>query len=80
MSDIITHSILTLPIELVYRILDHLDNFDVLCSIRGVCERIDTIVDTYHRYQVNVFLLLIFDFHRTSYLSGILFRSFQTAR
>lgn len=66
MSDTIAPSILTLPVELVYRILDYLDNFNILCSIRGVCTRVNTIVDTYHRCQVNFFFILVSNFHPPS--------------
>ena len=45
--------ILALPVELVYRILDHLDDFTILCSTRNVCTRWNMITDTYHRYQVS---------------------------
>jgi hypothetical protein len=49
----ITASLLTLPIELVYRILDELDQLTILLSLRNVCMRLNTITDTYYRYQVN---------------------------
>ncbi len=41
MSKKITLSLLTLPIELVYRILDNLDEFTILVSIRDVCSRLN---------------------------------------
>ncbi|CAF3781444.1 unnamed protein product [Rotaria sp. Silwood1] len=44
-------SILVLPVELVYRVLDNLDGFELLCSVRNVCTRLNMITDTYHRYQ-----------------------------
>jgi hypothetical protein len=43
---------LTLPIELIYRILDNLDELTILLSMRNVCIRLDAITNTYHRYQV----------------------------
>lgn len=46
-------SIIILPVELVYRILNHLDLFEILVSMRNVCQRLDQIVDTYDQYQVN---------------------------
>ncbi len=46
-------SLHTLPVELVYRILDNLDNFTLFVACRNVCTRLNTIIDTYHRYQVN---------------------------
>ncbi|CAF1009129.1 unnamed protein product [Adineta steineri] len=42
---------LTLPVELVYRILDHQLDFTILCSMRNVCQRFNNIVDSYDRYQ-----------------------------
>lgn len=44
--------LLKLPVELIYRILDNLNDLTILCSMRDVCSRINTIVDSYHQYQV----------------------------
>jgi len=52
MSDKFIPSLLTLPVELVYRILDNLDQLTILLSVRDVCIRLNTITDTYHRYKV----------------------------
>ena len=52
MADKVTLSLLTLPIELVYRILDNLDELTILISARNVCTRLNLIIDTYHRYKV----------------------------
>lgn len=46
-----------LPIELVYRILDYLDGFNLIFSARNVCTRLNEIVDTYHPYQVDIVLI-----------------------
>ncbi len=48
-------SLHTLPVELVYCILDNLDQLTILLSLRNVCARLNDITDTYHRYQVNFF-------------------------
>ena len=53
MSSQINLTFLTLPVELVYRILDHLNDWSLICSIRNVCTRIDAIMDSYDRYQVS---------------------------
>jgi len=58
MSTKATLSLLTLPVELVYRILDNLDSLTILLSVRGVCTRLNLISDTYHPYQVNFIFLL----------------------
>ncbi|CAF4224913.1 unnamed protein product [Rotaria sp. Silwood2] len=51
MSNRIILSLHTLPIELVYRILDNLIPLDILLSVYNVCTRLDFIIDTYHRYK-----------------------------
>ncbi len=43
----------TLPVEMIYRILDHLDTETIFLSLRNVCQRLNDITDTYHPYQVN---------------------------
>ena len=48
-----TLTLSTLPVELVYRILDHLNEKTIFWSLRNVCQRLNDITDTYHRYQVN---------------------------
>ncbi len=58
MSVNITPVLLTLPIELIYRILDHLDEFTILCSAYNICKRLNIIMDTYHRYKVNLDLII----------------------
>jgi hypothetical protein len=45
-------SLHTLPVELIYRILDKLDDLTLFVACRNVCTRLNTIIDTYHRYQV----------------------------
>ncbi len=47
-----TLSLHTLPVDLVYRILDNLREKAIFLSMRNVCKRLNTIIDTYHRYQV----------------------------
>ena len=53
MSSKINLTFLTLPVELVYRILDYLDDWSLICSIRNVSTRINRIIDNYHRYRVS---------------------------
>ena len=53
MSSQINLTFLTLPVELVYRILDHLDDWSLICSIRNVSTRINRIIDNYDRYLVS---------------------------
>ena len=53
MSDKTLLSLLTLPVEIVYRILDNLQQEEILLSVRDVCIRLNKITDTYHPYQVN---------------------------
>lgn len=52
MSGDSTAPIMNLPIELVYRILNHLDPLEIMLSASGVCTKLDQIIDTYQPYQV----------------------------
>ena len=45
----------TLPVEMIYRILDNLDDKTMFTSMRNVCQRLNTITDSYHRYQVKLY-------------------------
>ncbi len=62
-------SLLTLPVELVYRILDNLSEEAIFLSMRNVCARLNTIIDTYRRYQVNSSFIMKLAFH---YLQNII--------
>jgi len=42
-----------LPIEMIYRVLDHLDDKHLFISINNVCQRINAIINSYQRYQVS---------------------------
>ena len=52
MSDPTAPLLLTLPIELVYRILDHLKPYHILVSVDSVSSRWNSIIGTYQPYQV----------------------------
>jgi hypothetical protein len=55
-------SLHTLPVELVYRVLDNLNTLDILYSMRNVSKRINAITDSYYEYQVSV-SSIIFRYH-----------------
>ncbi len=57
MSDETTLSLHTLPVEMVYRILDNLSKKTIILSMCNVCQRLNNIIDSYHRYQVMLDLL-----------------------
>jgi hypothetical protein len=57
MVDKVDPSLHTLPAELVHRILNSLDDFNIFYTVRNVCQRLDTIVDGYRRYKVNAYVL-----------------------
>ena len=42
----------TLPVDLFHLIMDHLKFCDIYCSTWNVCERINTIIAIYRRYEV----------------------------
>jgi hypothetical protein len=67
--DKMASSLLTIPVELVYRILDNVCERTIFLSLRNVCKRLNTIIDTYHRYQVN-----------SSFISEVRFSSSSTCR
>ena len=58
----------TLPVELVYRILDNLDGLTILVACRNVCSRLNAITDTYYRYQVMFDHMINFQSDRLSNL------------
>ncbi|CAF4715950.1 unnamed protein product, partial [Rotaria sp. Silwood2] len=51
MCDKTPATLLTIPVDIVYRILEKLDDLSLILSVRNVCERLNIITDTYHRYQ-----------------------------
>jgi hypothetical protein len=57
MSDKMIPFLHTLPVELVYRILDHMDDFHIFCSMENTCVRLNRIIDSYYRCEVSFFVL-----------------------
>ena len=51
-------SLLTLPVHLVYHILDDLQPTDIFLSAYNVCSRLNSIIDSYHPYQVKTTSIL----------------------
>lgn len=47
-------SLLTLPIHVVYLILDNLPPRDLLMSVYNVSSRLNAIIEAYHPYQVKM--------------------------
>ena len=45
-------SLHTLPVDIVYRILDDVNDLTLFTSCQNVCKKLNSIIDTYHRYQV----------------------------
>lgn len=45
-------SLHTLPVQLVHRIFNYLDDLDLFFTVRNVCTHLDTILDSYRRYKV----------------------------
>lgn len=50
-------SLHSLPVEMVYRILDNSDDKTLFLSARNACQRLNAIIDSYYRYQVRLDLL-----------------------
>jgi len=53
-------SIHTLPIDIIYRIFDHLNDKDIFISTNNVNQRLNAILNTYQRFQVNLTKTLTF--------------------
>jgi len=57
----------TLPLDIIYRILDHLHDQDLFLSARNVCQRLNIILDSYQRFNVIILTFQnnsCFCFHR----------------
>lgn len=48
-----TLSFHTLPVEMIFQILDHLSDEQLFLSLSNVCQRLNVILNSYRRYQVN---------------------------
>lgn len=62
MSDKTTPSLHTLPIYLIYRILDRLRPEEIFLSVCNLCTRLNAIIDTYQRYRVKLSLDISLNF------------------
>jgi hypothetical protein len=47
-------SLATLPVEILYRILNHLDIHSIFVSLRYVCKRFNMITNTYNQYELDL--------------------------
>lgn len=47
-------SLHTLPVEMIYRILDNLSDKALFLSAQNICQRLDIIINSYHRYRVKL--------------------------
>ena len=48
-----------LPIEMLYRILDHLNDKTLYLSFINVCQRLNRIIYSSQRYKVNHYFFLV---------------------
>jgi hypothetical protein len=71
MSEKVILSLDTLPVEILYRILDNLDHVTILCSMETVCKRINAVIASYYPYQVS------FDDIKEDYIGSILSISYH---
>jgi len=58
MSESVSVSLSTLPVEIIYRILDYIDILTIEISLRNVCTRLKAITDAYRQYQVNFHFII----------------------
>ncbi len=62
MSNNMKSSLLTLPVELVYRILDNLNGRQIFFSLSNVCTRINAIIHSYQPYKVYFYFIAEINF------------------
>ena len=53
MAEKVVLSLHTIPVDLAYQILDHLDEVTLVVAVRNVCLRLNAITDTYQRFRVS---------------------------
>jgi len=46
----------TLPIEIVFRIFDHVNDNDLFLAVNNTCQRLNAILNCYRRFQVDLLL------------------------
>jgi len=46
-------SLHTLPVDIVYRIFDYLSVKTLFFSVSNICQRLNAIQNSYHRFQVS---------------------------
>jgi len=46
-------SLHTLPVDLVYRIFDHLSETELIFSVSNICQRLNAIQNSYPRFRVS---------------------------
>ena len=67
-----TQLLSTIPVELMYRIVDHLQEVTIIFSCRNICTRLYAIIDTYYRYQVIfAFFFIKITFSTSKYSTAI---------
>ncbi len=64
MSNTYTASLLTLPVEILYHIIDYLDTPVIILSLSNVCTYFRAISNTYNRYRLDFNSISKADFHR----------------
>jgi len=50
---IMSESLHTLPLDIVYRIFDPMRDNALFISVSTICQRLDAILTSYHRFQVS---------------------------
>jgi len=61
----------TLPLDIVYRIFDHLSDKELFFFTSNICQRLNSIQMSYHRFRVSAQYYLFPTFHQGTPLSRI---------
>ncbi len=75
-----TSSFLRLPVELVYRIINNMNDGTMVCSMQNVCTRLNPILNSYYRYKVRYRFMSMFHFHYLRSIYHILKHFLYTQR
>ena len=64
-------SLHTLPVEIIYVIMDKMDESNILLSLRNVCERLNSVIDSYKRYETFNTLEISYDRYSDEQLENL---------
>jgi hypothetical protein len=64
-------SLHTLPVEIIYNIMDKMDELNIILSLRNVCSRLNLVIDSYKRYEAFKKLVMSYDRYSDEQLENL---------